>query len=280
MKKLLFLGALALLPTLAQAQYSNFPAVIGFPGAPSGSCAATQLGVNTSSGALSSCNAGTWTAVGQSLPDLTDSAGVSLTSTVPFRGIDGSATVPTYSFTNATATGMAQSGTSLYLVTPAQSINFNNGATVAGTFNTNTGLFTQYGAAALAGYGFPAIRGVTSQRNETTTADANVLTYTPPAVVGTYKVSVNISVSSATAGVIAWTLSWTDSNGAAQANIAMPLFQHGTAAPNTTFTTSVAGNYTGTSTIDVNNAAAAIVVKWVGGGVTAAKVSAVIERVQ
>lgn len=32
--------------------------------------------------------------------------------------------------------------------------------------------------------------------------------------------------------------------------------------------------------IDTNNAAANIVVKWVGGGTTAAKMSATIERVQ
>lgn len=144
----------------------------------------------------------------------------------------------------------------------------------------DTGLNNFYGAVSTVGQGLVPIYGVTSQKAETTTADANVLTVTPPAAVGTYRVSVNVSVSAATAGVIAWTLSWTDSNGNAQSNIAMPLFQLATASPNTTFTTSAAGNYTGTSTIDVNNAAAAIVVKWVGGGTTTAKMSAFIERIQ
>lgn len=144
----------------------------------------------------------------------------------------------------------------------------------------DTGTVNFYNATTAVGQGLVPILGVTSQRAETTTADANVLTVTPPATVATYRVSVNISVSSATSGVIAWTLSWTDSNGNAQSNIAMPLFQLATASPNTTFTTSAAGNYTGTSTIDVNNAAAAIVVKWVGGGTTTAKMSAFIERIQ
>lgn len=122
--------------------------------------------------------------------------------------------------------------------------------------------------------------GATSQKSETTTADANVLTFTPPSTIGTYRACVVISVSSATAGVISWTLSWTDSNGNAQSNIAQGLFQQGTAAPNTTFTTSAAGNYNGCSTFDVNNAGANVVVKWVGGGTTAAKMSATIERLQ
>lgn len=151
----------------------------------------------------------------------------------------------------------------------------------AGTnkFNiTAAGLPNKSNNLTLAGQGFPLIMGITSQRNETTTADANVLTVTPAAAVGTYEVDVTISVSAATAGNIAWTLSWTDSNGAAQSNIAMALDQFGTPAPALSFTAAGAGNYSGSVVIDVNNAAAAIIVKWVGGGTTTAKVSAVILR--
>lgn len=122
------------------------------------------------------------------------------------------------------------------------------------------------------------IPGTTSQKAETGSADANVLTVTPAAVIGTYRACFVASVSSATAGVISWTLSWTDSSGNAQSNIAQDLFQDGTAAPATSFTTSAAGNYHFCRELDVNNAAANIVVKWVGGGTTAAKVSATIER--
>ena len=119
---------------------------------------------------------------------------------------------------------------------------------------------------------------VTSQKAETGAADANVLTATPIAAAGTYRACFTASVSSATAGVIGWTLSFTDSNGNAQANIAQSLFQGGTAAPALTFTTSAAGNYQSCSQFDINNAAASIIVKWVGGGTTAAKVSATVER--
>lgn len=151
----------------------------------------------------------------------------------------------------------------------------------AGTnkFNvTNVGLPNKSNNMNLAGQGFPLIMGITSQRNETTTADANVLTVTPAATVGTYEVDFTVSVSAATAGNIAWTLSWTDSNGNPQSNIAMSLDQFGTAVPALSFTAAGAGNYSGSVIVDVNNAAAAIIVKWVGGGTTTAKVSAVILR--
>jgi len=128
-------------------------------------------------------------------------------------------------------------------------------------------------------YTAPLNLGSTSQKSETTSADANVLTVTPPPVVGTYRACVSVSVSAATSGVIGWTLSWTDSNGNAQSNIAEPLFQSGTAAPALTFTTSAASEYDACHTFDINNAAANIVVKWVGGGTTTAKMSASIERI-
>jgi hypothetical protein len=132
--------------------------------------------------------------------------------------------------------------------------------------------------------GLARVRGLlgasaTVQKNETTSADANVLTYTPVAAVGMYRACVVISVSAATSGVIAWTLSWTDSNGNAQSNIAQDLIQDGTAAPATTFTVSAAGNYHFCREFDVNNAAASVVIKWVGGGTTTAKMSASVERI-
>jgi hypothetical protein len=142
----------------------------------------------------------------------------------------------------------------------------------------SAGLIENGVSAGSGGMGFPIEQGITSQKPETGAADANVLTVTPAASVGNFRVCFTASVSSATAGVIGWTLSWTDSNGNAQSNIAESLFQQGTAAPALTFTTSAASNYQSCSEIDVNNAAAAIVVKWVGGGTTAAKVSATIER--
>lgn len=122
--------------------------------------------------------------------------------------------------------------------------------------------------------------GLTAQKTETGSADASVLSLTPVAAAGTYRACLNASVSSATSGIIAWTLSYKNSNSVAQTNDTMPLFQQGTAAPNTTFTTSAAGEYQGCWQFDIDNSATAIVVKWVGGGTTAAKVSATIERLQ
>jgi hypothetical protein len=119
----------------------------------------------------------------------------------------------------------------------------------------------------------------TSQKAETTTADANVLTCAPAAVAGTYRISVVVSVSAATSGIIGWTATWTDSNAAAQTPVELELFQNATAAPALTFTTSAAGNYHGSALIDVNNAGTSIVIKWIGGGTTTAKMSAMVERV-
>ena len=142
------------------------------------------------------------------------------------------------------------------------------------------GTVSKYQNQTTAGAGLPYLLGATLQKSETNTADANVLTVTPSAAAQTLRVSVCISVASATSGVISWTLSYTDSNGNAQSNVAQFLVQAGTAAPNTTFTTSAAGNYHGTVVIDVNNAQANVVVKWVGGGTSSAKMSAFIERIQ
>lgn len=117
------------------------------------------------------------------------------------------------------------------------------------------------------------------QKAETGSADANVLTFTPPAAAGTYRACMSINVASATSGVIGWTLSWTDSNGSSQSAIPISLFQQGVAAPALTFTVSSEVNFYSCWQFDVNNAAASIVFKWVGGGTTAAKVSATIERI-
>lgn len=126
---------------------------------------------------------------------------------------------------------------------------------------------------------------VSFQKPETGAADSNVLSCLPNLVPGTttgtnavYRISISIAVGSATSGVIGWTATWTDANGNAQAPTELELFQDGTAAPALTFTTSSAGGYHSSVIIDVNNANANIVIKWIGGGTTAARMSATIER--
>ena len=132
---------------------------------------------------------------------------------------------------------------------------------------------------AVVGAGLPPIYGSTLQKAETTTADASVLTYTPPAVAGLYRLNYNVDVTSATSGVVSLTVTYTDSYGTAQTAVGLPLVQQG-ASPtiNSTFTISAAAHFSGTYNVSVNNAAAAILVKWVGGGTIAAKVSVVLEQ--
>lgn len=131
-----------------------------------------------------------------------------------------------------------------------------------------------------AGNGLVVVYGATSQKSETA-ADASVLSFTPPAAAGTYRINFVLSLSAANAATLGWTATWTDSNGAAQAPTNLSLSQSGTAAPALTFTTSLAGNYYGTAIVDVNNSATAIVVKLTFSGTSfSGKASATIERLQ
>jgi uncharacterized cupin superfamily protein len=140
------------------------------------------------------------------------------------------------------------------------------------------GLVTKSNNVSTAGQGYATIQCVTAQKAETGTADASVLSCTPASAAGSYRIRVSIVVSSATSGIIGWTATWTDAAGTAVAPTELSLFQSGTAAPALTFTTSAASDYYGEAQIDVNNAGTAIVVKWIGGGTTVAKITATIER--
>jgi hypothetical protein len=124
-----------------------------------------------------------------------------------------------------------------------------------------------------------AMYASTSQKAETG-ADTNVLTLTPPAAAGSYRIRFVMSVSAANAATLGWTATWKDSNGNAQTPTNLSVFQSGTAAPALTFTTSAVGNYYGEANVDVNNAGTNIVVKLTFSGTSfAAKVSATIERI-
>jgi hypothetical protein len=147
-------------------------------------------------------------------------------------------------------------------------------------FTASSGLITKVNGETLAGTGVSYIRGVTSQKAESA-ADASVLSVTPAAAVGTYCATFTMSVSAATAAVLGWTMTYTDSNGNAQTPTNLTLYQAGTAVPALTFTAAGAGNYYGTNCYDVNTAGTAMVVKLTFTGTSfAAKVSAVIERKQ
>jgi hypothetical protein len=139
-------------------------------------------------------------------------------------------------------------------------------------------LIPKYNSITTAGNGISSIYGATSQKAEAA-ADASVLTFTPPAIVGSYRLRFVLSISAAASAVVGWTATWTDSNGSARAPANLSLFLEGTAAPALTFTTSSVGNYYGDATIDINNSATAIVIKFtLASGTITAKASATIER--
>jgi hypothetical protein len=135
-----------------------------------------------------------------------------------------------------------------------------------------------YNAISTAGNGLPGIYAVTSQKAETTTADANVMTYTPPAASGLYRLILQADVTTATAGVVSFTISYHDSEGATVTSALVSIFQLGAAAPALAFTTSSASRYWAQPVIAIDASASNIVVGWVGGGVISAKVSTSIEQ--
>ncbi len=118
----------------------------------------------------------------------------------------------------------------------------------------------------------------TSQKAESA-ADANVLTFTPPNALASYRLRFVMSVSAANAATLGWTATWKDSNGNAQAPANLALFQAGAAPSALTFTTSVAGDYYGQIDIDVNSATNIVIQLTFTGTSFAAKVSATIERI-
>lgn len=108
-------------------------------------------------------------------------------------------------------------------------------------------------------------------------ADAALLTFTPPAIAGSYRLSFDLAVSAAASAVLGWTASWKDANGTAQTPTNILLSQITSQA--TTFTTSAAGVYSGSLDIGIDNSATAIVIKFtLASGTITAKASAMIER--
>lgn len=145
---------------------------------------------------------------------------------------------------------------------------------------TFSGIIDSYNGLATAGNGLSAISGATKQKSESA-ADTNVLTFTPPASAGQYRINFSMSVSASASGVLGWTATWKDSNGTAQAPTNLSLLKNGTAAPALTFTAVANDTYSGSVVLDVDNSATNIVVKMtLASGTVTAKASASIERIQ
>lgn len=158
------------------------------------------------------------------------------------------------------------------------SSNFNVGS--GSQFQVNgSGVVTKSNNVATAGQGAVPIRAITSQKSETA-ADTNVLTLTPPAAAGKYRIHFVLDVSAANTATLGWTATWTDSNGHAQAPTNLALTKDGTAAPALTFSAAANDAYTGEQIITINNSATNIVIKLTFSGTSfTAKASATIEQI-
>ena len=147
------------------------------------------------------------------------------------------------------------------------------------TFNNRNGPITLSPGDVPTTLGVTNASAATSERSETA-ADTNLVTLTPPATPGKYRLSFTLDVSAANTATLGWTATWKDSNSTAQSPTNLPLFQQGTAAPALTFTTSVAGNYNGSQDITIDNTGTNIVIKLTFTGTSfAGKASASIERI-
>ena len=142
-----------------------------------------------------------------------------------------------------------------------------NNATVAGTLAV-TGVTTLTAALALSANisklnglttagsnGVSAILGRTLQKSETG-GDANLLTVTPPAVAGTYRVHVLLTVATITSAPnITVTVDYTDSEGFHQVALIIEGWRVGTAAGFTAVALAAHGIYNWEADIDIDNSA-------------------------
>jgi hypothetical protein len=124
------------------------------------------------------------------------------------------------------------------------------------------------------------IRRATIQKVETTAADANVLTLTPPTVASSWFIIVSCTTTTGTSTTCAFQISYTDAQGSASGNVQIAIARDTSAATLTTAASATAASarFGGSLPIDVDNSGGNIVVKWVGGGAAGggAKVTASI----
>lgn len=149
-----------------------------------------------------------------------------------------------------------------------------------GLLRVQSGGISYYDNMATAGIGAVIPYADTKQKSETG-ADTALLSYTPPASAGSYVVYFSADVSAAaTATGFGWTITYTDSNGHAQAPTNVQMSTLGVAGHNLTVTAAANGHYSGHVEIDIDNSATAIVVKTTFTGTSIAyKASAWIEQV-
>lgn len=138
---------------------------------------------------------------------------------------------------------------------------------------------TLYDNIATAGIGVFATYAAAIQTSITGAAAGTLLSYTPPATKGTYKIRFTWNIKTVNTGTgLGWTITYHDANGTAVAPTNLALTQAGTAAPALTY--SANGNYYSEIEIDIDNSATAIVVKLTGtGSITTSIATATITQV-
>lgn len=129
-----------------------------------------------------------------------------------------------------------------------------------------TGKLAVYAGQATVSPGQPYVVANTVNKAETASADPSVLAFTPPASAQKYLLLLSVDVAAgATNLIVSLTVNYTDSNGQATGDTAVPMTQLG-GALNVSFTTSARHNYQGEYLLATDNSGTQITVKWVGGG--------------
>lgn len=164
----------------------------------------------------------------------------------------------------------------------ANTISPSTGTLITDTATTNAlqGTISKYNNISTGGIGVPAIYNATKEKSETG-ADVNLVTYTPPASTGSYRISVNFCVSAASSATLGWTATWTDSNTHAQAPTNMQMFTVGASTTSTTVSAAANSCYYSSVPIDVSSGAVKIIVKTTFSGTSIAyKATGIIEQLQ
>lgn len=124
---------------------------------------------------------------------------------------------------------------------------------------------------------YPKVVAKTIQKAETG-ADATLLTYTPPAVAGTYRVTFVLSIPATFSGNLGWSVAYTDVNGTAQSPANLNLFTTGVAGAALSVAAAAGKVCYGELCLDTNNSGTAIVVKATATASGSYVASATIER--
>lgn len=147
-----------------------------------------------------------------------------------------------------------------------------------GAQSSFAGKFTTYNNVATAGLGMPALYAQPAI-SATKTGNFTVLTYTPPATAGVYRVGAAITTTSSTnTGTLQCTLDYTDSQGTAHTADVIPI--EGAAGTYGTTATAAASKefHCAPTEFTVNNAAAAVTLKVVIVGAVSYTVTGTIEQ--